>query len=54
VAQKRVNIVFEPEREEIMEGWRRLKMGHFVLCTGSLLELGCELYVRDTATLAVA
>jgi len=49
-----VNAVFEPEREEIVEGWRRLKMGQFVLCTGSLLELGCELYVRDTATLVVA
>lgn len=49
-----MNTVFEPEREEIMEGWRRLKMGHFVLCTGSLLELSGELYVRDTATLLVA
>lgn len=43
----------ELEREEIMEGCRRFKMGHFVLCTGNLLELGCELYVRDTATLVV-
>jgi hypothetical protein len=40
VSEKRVNTVFEPEREEIMEGCKRLKMGHIVLCTGSLLELG--------------
>lgn len=49
-----MNTAFGPEREKILEGWRKLKMLHFLMCRGSLLELGCELYVRDTATLVVA